>query len=303
MLSQPDPSHELNRVQEEYKSLIRSALKTLLEEKHLYQSVNLDVSGLVPPRNGLVPSSVQYPYYQFIRAWSLHADDSRVERRVVGSNDFGIRIPDLKLYCKTCNRIEAFNSVNTYDSLAGLGLSRDDGARTLQVFVLSYRCQSCKGAPEVLLVRRFGSKLTLSGRSPIEFVEVPKFIPGQVSQFYSGAVVAHQSGQTLAGNFLLRTLIEQWVYLHVAPEDRFADRALEIYASSLEADFKRKFPSLTDVYSKLSADIHAATGSTDIFDSERGRIVGHFDARRVYGMPQNVAPPASDTEVEDDSAT
>jgi hypothetical protein len=34
-----------------------------------------------------------------------------------------------------------------------------------------------------------------------------------VKHFYRGAVVAHQSGQTLAGIFLLRTIIEQWARL------------------------------------------------------------------------------------------
>jgi adenylate kinase len=83
-----------------------------------------------------------------------------------------------------------------------------DYYRLIITRALSYQCQSCKGVPEVFLVRREHLKRTNAGRAPIEHVEVPKDIPKHVSRFFRGAIVAHQSGQTLAGIFLLQTLIE-----------------------------------------------------------------------------------------------
>jgi hypothetical protein len=53
----------------------------------------------------------------------------------------------------------------------------------------------------------------LSGRAPIEHVLVPNVIPKNAAGFFKDALIAYQSGQTLAALFLLRTLIEQWLKL------------------------------------------------------------------------------------------
>jgi hypothetical protein len=97
-------------------------------------------------------------------------------------------------------------------------------------------------------------------------------------------VVAHQSGQTLAGNFLLRTLIEQWVRSFPLAAEMRADVALGWYYDNLPADFKGRFPSLRSVYEMLSVDIHAAKGDAKVFNSESARIVKHFDAWRVFEL-------------------
>lgn len=91
------------------------------------------------------------------------------------------------------------------------------------------------------MVRREGTKLTLSGRTPIEKVEVPKVIPKTVDRFFSGAIVAYQSGQILAGNFLLRTLLE----LFASPKAtgaKTADVAIDQYMGSLPEVFRARFP-------------------------------------------------------------
>jgi hypothetical protein len=151
----------------------------------------------------------------------------------------------------------------------------------VQVFALSYRCQPCKGPPEVFLVRRHGMKLALAGRAPIEHTAVPGYIPKTVRHFYSGAVVAHQSGQTLAGLFLLRIVIEQFAYASTGVRNR-ADDALEAYMAALPGDFKNRFTSLKSLYEKLSADIHAAAGSAELFKESAKAIAEHFDARRLF---------------------
>ena len=77
----------------------------------------------------------------------------------------------MKLFCEQCGRTEAFNSVSAQDFLTRGELfnnikfwQRD----SIQTYVLSFLCQSCKSVPEVFLVRRKREKLTLCGRAPIE---------------------------------------------------------------------------------------------------------------------------------------
>jgi hypothetical protein len=175
---------------------LTASLKLLLEAKHLYQSMTLDFN--VGPRS------------KRAREWKSGAAkikwnivDNAVSPSVFRTQqeEFTVRVPDVKLFCHACDRTEAFNSISA-EEFTGRGPERAALLNdTVQVFVLSFECQSCKGVPEVFLLRRQGAKLTLCGRAPIEFVEVPSTIPKAVQNFYSGAVIAHQSGQMLAGLF------------------------------------------------------------------------------------------------------
>jgi hypothetical protein len=190
-----------------------------------------------------------------------------------------LTVPDVKLFCTDCDRIEAFNAVSAED-FSGRGQDRSPftvGGQTVQVFVLSYQCQSCKSVPEVFLVRRHGLRLTNAGRAPIEHVTVPADISKVVKRFFSGAIVAHQSGQTLAGLFLLRTLIEQFARAATASKATNADEVMEAYMATLPPDFKSRFSSMRDLYGELSEDLHSATGSPELFDSARNRITEHFE--------------------------
>jgi hypothetical protein len=279
---------------------ITSTLKELLETKHLYQSIaTSDAAGMYKAflsgvTRGVETKSVETEVSRLYRgswhAWQssevwkgplLHPTDSFSDTLV-------FRVPDVKLFCHRCDRVEAFNYIlgqavlGSY--MAPMGANLGEGQSTTQIFVLSFLCQSCKSIPEVFLVRREGNKLTLSGRSPIEHVEVSHFIPKAVARFFSGAIVAHQSGQTLAGVFLFRVLIEQWVQSRAKKTGSKIDQALEEYMDSLPKDFKEKFPSLRKVYEDLSADIHSAAGSAELFEEARQQIVEHFDARRLFKL-------------------
>ena len=118
----------------------------------------------------------------------------------------------------------------------------------------------------------------------MEHVQVPPEVPKEVTRFYSGAVVAYQSGQTLAGLFLLRTLCEQWARKFAAAQD-FADEAINKYMDSLPGDFKARFPSFRSIYEKLSADIHAATGSDELYVQMLAELNEHFSARKLFKLP------------------
>jgi hypothetical protein len=151
-----------------------------------------------------------------------------------------------------------------------------------------YQCQACKSIPEAFLIRRQESKISLSGRTPMEIVKVKNFLPKKQRKFCANAIVAYNSGQVLAGNFLLRTFIEQYIRDECKdPESRDVDDLFRKYGETLPEDFKQHFPSLQKVYDQLSNDIHGAVGSEAIFIKARADIEEHFDARRIFKLTSN----------------
>jgi len=160
-----------------------------------------------------------------------------------------------------------------------------------QVWVVAYQCQSCKGEPLIFLVHREGMKLTLCGRSVMESLPVPKALPKSVAKFYSGAEIAHNAGQTLAGLFLLRTFIEQFwrqlaqsgvIALSGKNPRLYADELGDAYNNTLPNDFKSRFPSLKKIYDEISDRLHSATADDGLFTKAASDIVEHFQARRLF---------------------
>lgn len=277
---------------------ITLTLKELLETKHLYQSITTSfndnalkaaVSGVGGFQTQLVQTDVSRLYGSPWHCSQL-SDESKgaIYSPAPYIRRLAFRVPHVKIFCHDCDRVEVFNYVLGQEAFEARtvvsGASPAESQTTTQVFVLSFLCQSCKGIPEVFLVRREGNRLSLSGRSPIEHVDTPRVIPKPVAHFFSGAIVAHQSGQTLAGVFLIRVLIEQWVQVQAKTKGLKADQALDKYMDGLPKDFKERFPSFRTLYEKLSADIHSAAGSSQLFEEARQQVVEHFEARRLYKL-------------------
>ena len=262
------------------------ALRGLLEGKHLYQSILLAEIPFPDIVNAFTMSQQQLAGITR-NSWIVANP-----RMVVGPQpeDAGIQfiIPHVQMYCKTCERSRPFNPQTAAEPLAGSSTTyrhvRTNEGVMVQVFAVAFECQGCKGPHEVLLIHRDGYRLTLCGRAPIEHVEVSKAIPTEVAKFYSGAIVAHQCGQTLAALFLFRTCIEQWMRKWDTNEARTED-AMKKYLESLPDDFKQRFPSLPNIYSKISAALHTANAGAGLFDESAKDIVEHFDARRLFKLP------------------
>lgn len=269
---------------------ITASVKHLLETKHLYQSVTVEYADLLedlPDTWAGFPQGLQKAVLSVVNG-DWEPIDRADHRPPLDDGPSGIRFetPDVKLFCSICKRVEAFNSVSSEDfSCRGHPRTSFEQSRgAVQVFALSFQCQSCKSVSEVFLVWRHGLKLTQSGRSPIEHVEVHPAVPKSLHKWFRSAIVAYQSGQTLAGIFLLRTLIEQWVREITQQPDLQADRVLEAYMDLLPPDFKARFPSLSSLYGNLSDDLHRAIGSSDLFESAEADIIKHFEARRVFDL-------------------
>jgi hypothetical protein len=252
---------------------IPAAIKQLLEGKHLYQSITLQASAPPVHQEATVELSKASA-----ALWIPHANTTGKSATLAVS----FSAPDVKLFCKRCSRLEAFNLVSSNEVLARTGKSYESKTGAVQIFVFSYLCQSCKITPEVFLIRREGLKLILCGRAPMEYIDIPTDIPREVQKFYRGALLAYQSGETLAGNFMLRTVIEQWARYATGKESsRDSDEIMDSYMASLPEDFKRSFSSMRSLYGELSNDIHGAVGSSELFEDSIAKINDHFEARRL----------------------
>lgn len=283
----------LNGFTNELHAHIVGAVKRLLETKHLYQSEVVNVSAVVANHKAPESSSVGYARNTGNSpSWDWWVVDERMEKPRTDWQDpaFIWKTPDIKTYCPTCKRIEAFNSVSS-ENFLNRGDSLGSGIKGEQVFVLSYLCQSCKRIPQVFLIRKVGNKIILCGRSPMESVDTPAAIPEEASRHYANAVVAHQSGQTLSAIFMLRTLVEQWARLHAA-SDAYADVALDAYMGTLPEEFNGRFPSLRALYADLSAAMHEARADEDLFKAGMSIVQQHFEARRLFGLrlPEKKVP-------------
>jgi hypothetical protein len=276
-------------------------LKNLLENKHLYQGVNFN-----PSEDLKQQLAKQLDHHKrAIHAWSVielpkipftlvQPQVSSVLNATQPTPQLPLTLPHPSLYCCKCKRKEAFAPVWYTDVSSEIrqklatGLSKQiqppDG---FQMFFLVYQCQRCLGRLEGFLIRRETWSFGLHGRSPIELVEIPAYIPEKESWLYRDAVVAFNSGKILAGLFYLRTFIEQFARRVIGAAGKSTgDELFDEYYKTLPAPMKDHMPSLREWYDKLSGALHSANGDSGLFQTAKDEIERHFDFRRIYKMPE-----------------
>lgn len=299
-----------------FQSNVSTAFRELLSEKHLYQSVRVNIEfidGVAQALHGeaqrhararrfsggaepIVPNWETFRKDGLMLMSNLWIPESGIEYPA-GSiqalaktghveNSIKVRLPTIQTRCPHCKGRWPFNPMEADQKWEQGRKSTSD-----QWFFLSYECQSCKEEPLRFLIRRTKDKLTLCGRDPIEAVEVSSVIPKAHAERYSSSIVAYQSGQALAADFLLRVFVEQyWRSLDevvTALKDKprpTGDEIGQAYKTTLPPDFSGRFPSLCEVYSDLSAAIHAADDSPDIYPKACEMVIEHFDARRLFKL-------------------
>lgn len=301
-----------SKVSPELKKEIENRIKELLETKHLYQSVRISDSGVqslisqaandpgvksaiskssngfYDDRNGIIARHYDGIMMESKRIlegeWVFSAEECAKEEKYdpMGHKTL-IKLPTILVPCLQCGgSVQPHNSVfrgqkNNFDVLTWP--SEKKGSQVLlQTFIWPYHCQACKGEPLVFLVRREGLKLTLVGRNHFESPQVPTTIPKEEAKFFGEAIVAFNTGSTLAGLFLLRTTIEQYMRRVVGTKEKLSgDELAEQYATLLAGDFpKSRYPSLKTVYDELSACLHGADASDEQFNKSRADIEKHF---------------------------
>ena len=278
-------------------SLVTEMFSTLLSEKHLYQSVRIDIKSIfdfINAQTGFSPQHREqanlylerYVTFPFISALEGRPPFlSPAEIRVV------FTLPTVKTYCANCGSIEPHNPMSSFESdlkqyHSVVVSDNDRETKPWQAFNLMYVCQACKKATVVFLVERRDMKLTLSGRNPIEQVLVPHYIPKRFRSYLSEAVVASQTGAILCGLFLLRVFIEQYCISKCTETPLTCDIAINAYMETLPKEFREHFPSLREIYGVLSEAIHTANADPELFKKQCDQVYHHFDAKRVYKMPE-----------------
>ena len=202
-------------------------------------------------------------------------------------------LPTISVRCesKECNSIQAHNS-GFRDQTQGFQavpfiINKGGKQIPFQTFVFPYQCQKCKQEPLVFLVHRERGKLTLAGRNHIENVQVPQAIPKKESKYFSAANIAYNAGYVLAGLFLLRTTIEQYMrrVIKVTGKKRIKGEDLaEEYARYIPDDFPQRYSSMKVIYVGLSAALHSADENSTLFEKFKENIEGHFDLLKHYPL-------------------
>lgn len=278
-------------------------LKNLLENKHLYQSVNIGPAEILKQqidqerqanlKQALFAwSSQELPKMRFALAQQQLSVVARGASQAAPALTLVLHHPSL--FCRNCERREAFAPIwytdvsNEIRQAIASGVSKQvslpDG---FQHFFLVYQCQRCLGKPESFLVRREGWILGLHGRSPIELVEVPAYVPKPESWFYRDAVIAFNSGKILAALFYLRTFVEQFARRVTGLKGKITgDEIFDEYYKTLPAPMKDEMPSLREWYEKLSEALHSARADAPLFETAKTEIEKHFDIRRVFKMQE-----------------
>jgi ribosomal protein L44E len=284
-------------------ALASKQLRALLETKHLYQRVSFDPENEIKRIKGWLGTTENRGFWLFLLDLAkspctveprAHGVDSQTY--IAGAIEPSYLEPgNVKLYCPACKEAEMFAQVDHQD--LRLGNVRADypdshlGAppppvEQVQKFSLGYQCQRCHGETHLFLVKRQGWFLTLEGRSPMEKVVLPKYVPKPEAEFFRDAMIAMHGGKTLAALFYLRTFLEQFARRQTGAGDLkvTGDTLMEDYSSSLEAAQRDMMPSLKEWYGKLSAALHSATSDEALFEEARAAIEKHLEIRKVFNM-------------------
>lgn len=279
----------------------KDELKALLETKHLYQKVDVDPNAYAVK----VVTRIHPNFQAGFSSWMVHELPKKqfvlephlnAAAKIAAQIKPGISLilPHLSLFCKFCERREAFAPVWHTELIGGIRAGIAAGTVNqialpddLQVFSLVYQCQRCLSTPESFLVRRAEWILTLHGRSPMEQVEVPNYVPKSESHLYRDAVIAFNSGKTLAALFYLRTFIEQFARRITGLKGRkTGDEILDAYYKTLPEKQAGHLPSLREWYDKLSEAVHSASEDAALFEAAKPAIEEHFDFRRLFKIEE-----------------
>ena len=252
----------------------------LLETKHLYQYVRLSLRKTV---DEILPDNSQYgplrqSAFSIIEGrWYAVKPNQNPNLPPPGVHETGtgrliFTAPRVRLFCNECKQVEPHDCTNTYS----------DGSSLL----LIYQCLSNCGIGRItFLVTRERyvafDNLRLSGRSPMEHIATPTSIPIFLREYYSEAMIAFSCGYTRMAILGLRTVIEQWARSVTGVTHKIDGSELfNRYPALLPSGFSSMYPSLSALYSDLSADVHGAVGDSILFERAQQEIDGHFGGLR-----------------------
>jgi hypothetical protein len=271
----------------EDKDPIEQAFQALINTKHLYQHSKVDFDPIVMER------AAMHFAMQGLGSHAQSKEDLENNIRAgLESREWLLLTPALpivppslairfqllpvKTMCGRCQSVESFNAWDLYPALS-INMSPFD-----QVFCIPVQCQACKSNVIVFLIHRSRAKIQLVGRSEIERVTMPSYIPKAQREYYSGALIAFNSGQVLPALFMLRTMIEQYMRTATKSDALRGDELCDKYAATLPSDFNARVPSLKAAYGKLSDALHRAEPDAALFEAQLRDICFHFESLALF---------------------
>ncbi len=277
-------------------ALAAAQLKVLLETRHLYQKLAIDVGPIQARlKEGVIVAEKQ-SFDNLVKrelAGAFAVSEKQLSAQGGNRPLLTLILGNVKLFCAKCDSREAFRPVWFLDVTSSFiqqnltqGKFKLAIPSNYQLFVLVYQCQNCEGTPEAFIVRREALNLTVEGRSPIEQVEIPNYIPKSERHWFRDAVIAFQTGKTLAALFYLRTFIEQFARRKTNLQEAKAtgEEIMGAYSRTLPGNLRDSMPSLGEMYEKLSEALHNAKEDSELFEAVRTAIEKHFDIRRVHEL-------------------
>jgi hypothetical protein len=274
-------------------------LRLLLEQKHLYQQVTIDGVALIDAWRERVKQigNTTGDGAEHLERMPLSLSETglrSVPRGDAPSEVLTLRVTPPRLFCSKCKTHESFEVVWFQDIVNDTRGPILPGARPpdpqddgFQLFSITLRCQKCEGRLEGFIVRRDRWKMALHGRSPMENVEVPRYIPKDERGYFRDALIAVHGGKTLAGLFYLRVLIELFARRATGETGRrFGDDLMSEYYKGLPEAYRDLMPSLKEWYGKLSEAIHTGREDAGLFEEARSAIGKHFEKRQEFRIAE-----------------
>ena len=184
-----------------------------------------------------------------------------------------IMVPPVRTLCGNCNDVEPFNLGNGLQSVHTFpGLAAGD-----QVFCLDFGAEMQKECDRL-------SNLKTRRENPNRRAQRIRGSRGAGSYPEKRKEVLFRSGnsppvRSCAGINLSPPNSDRAAYAsgYEAAATVRGDDLCDKYAETLPDDFKKRVPSLKEIYGKLSDAMHQAKDDVEVFDSQAKDIVKHCD--------------------------
>jgi hypothetical protein len=281
---------------------LTSQLRVLLEQKHLYQRVEVEPAEIWKELKPHVVSNGEWVRSNVEGTLATMLFITANPRAAATNPDSRSKaipptllLENVRLYCERCGERQAHAPI-WFENVTDIILERyvattaqGYDTKDTQILFLVYQCQLCLGIPKSFIVRRANWNFILEGYSPLEHIELPGHIPQAERPLFRDALVAWNTGKKLAGVFYLRAFIEQFARRVTGLTGKHTgDEIMETYAATLPAEIKGTFPSLREWYDKLSEPIHSAdeNAADGVFEEARAAVEHHFEIRRVFKVSE-----------------
>jgi len=283
-----------------FQDMVIDSLKTLLEQKSLYQNVHINEKQF----NSFADS--KYPLAKLISEFkkrpiypvSRNEGSGITAPLMYGADPLGTPTDEMSLYfilpnilieCRECGNISSFLSIASSVHFSCSDPYPIIADETEQVYTLYYRCATCRKSCVVFQVFRKGLRLQLTGRSLPYRPSMPTEWPKNILKIIEDSMIASNEGDIAAGYYHLRTALEFHIKteLGIPITDKIDGTELcDKYNQLLNADIKSRF-SLTPLYTELSKGMHSREVVPDRLCKMMEMFLDHIKAKMLFSKYQS----------------